>query len=200
MDPSHLLRRAALVPVLGLLLVGGATGPAGAARDAAGGAVVSVQDFSFTASTVTVALGQSVTWQFHAMHTSTSDQGFWDSGMRSSGDYAVAFLDAGTFRYHCSMHPSMTGAVRVPLAAKGSAADGWRLRWSVRASTPPGRRYDVQYRRTGTHSWTSWRTSTAKRSGRFHPVGAGSYLVRARTHQAGVGTSSWSPKRTVTIG
>lgn len=193
MSPSRLLRGAAIAPLLALLLL--AAPPSANAA----GAVVSVQDFSFTPATATVGLGQTVTWQFHAMHTSTSNQRFWDSGMRSSGDFTVGFLDAGTFRYHCSMHPSMTGSVRVPLTATGSAADGWRLRWSVRSSTSADRRFDVQYKRAGTGAWHSFRSATAKRSGRFHPA-AGSYVVRARTRNVGVGTSSWSPKRTVTVG
>ncbi|MBW8750111.1 MAG: hypothetical protein JF565_01650 [Propionibacteriales bacterium] len=183
---------AVLLSVLGLLLVG-PVAPAGAAP-----AVVSVQDFSFTPALVSVGLGETVTWRFHALHTSTSNQRFWDSGERSSGDYVVTFLDAGTFRYHCSMHPSMTGKVRVPMTASAASA-GWKLRWSTRTSTPANRRFDVRFKRVGASSWTAFRSGTAKRAGSFHPARAGSYLVRARTSNVGVGHSAWSPALTVRI-
>lgn len=195
MTPSPRSRRAAvLAPVLGLLLVG-TLAPADAA-----GAVVSVRDFSFTPATVAVAPGQSVTWEFGSLHTTTSDQRFWDSGDRGAGaSYAVAFRDAGTFGYHCTMHPSMTGRVVVPVTATGSAATGWRLRWSVRSSTPSNRRFDVRVKRVGATTWTVFRKATAKRAGLFNPSGRGSYLVRARTRNVGVGASGWSPALTVSI-
>jgi plastocyanin len=194
MTPLRRSRTAAvLVSVLGLLLIG-PVAPAGAAP-----AVVSVQDFSFTSAVVTVGQGETVTWRFHSLHTSTSNQGFWDSGERGGGDYVVTFLDAGTFRYHCSMHPWMTGKVRVPMTASGAASAGWRLRWSTRTSTPSNRRFDVRYKRVGASSWTAFRSGTAKRAGSFHPARAGSYLVRARTSNVGVGHSAWSPALTVRI-
>jgi plastocyanin len=183
------------VPTLFLgMLLALTPAPAGAS-----GVTVSVQDFSFTPSTVAVGLGQTVTWQFHSMHTSTSDQRFWDSGMRSSGGFVVTFRDAGSYAYHCSMHPSMTGRVRVPMTAAGSASDGWRLRWSVRTSTPANRRFDVRFKKVGTSTWTTFRRATAKRAGHFDPAGAGSYLVKARTRNVGVGKSGWSPALTVRI-
>ena len=194
MSPSHALRRAAvLVPLLALFLAV-PLAPAGATS-----ASVSVQDFSFTPATVTVGQGETVTWTFHAMHTSTSDQRFWDSGMRSSGSYVVGFTDAGTFGYHCSMHPFMTGRVRVPLQASGAAASGWRLRWSSRTSTPADRRFDVQVKRAGSTTWTWFRRAAAKGAGFFDPARKGRYVVRARTRHVGVGTSRWSPLLTVQI-
>ena len=194
MTPTRRSRRiAVLSSVLGLLLIG-PTAPAGAAP-----AVVSVQDFSFTPARVGVGLGESVTWTFHSLHTSTSNQGFWSSGERSTGDYVVTFLDAGTFGYHCAMHPSMTGKVRVPITASGSASAGWRLRWSTRTSTPANRRFDVRFKRVGATTWTAFRSGTAKRAGSFHPSRAGSYLVRARTSNVGVGHSGWSPALTVRL-
>jgi hypothetical protein len=160
---------------------------------------VSVQNYSFTPAAVTVAMGQSVTWQFHAMHTTTSNQLFWDSGMRSSGSFVVVFRDAGRFGFHCSMHPSMTGKVHVPMTRTGSSSTGWRMRWSTRTSTPANRRFDVQYKRVGATTWTWFRTGTARRAGMFDPARSGSYLLRARTRNVGVGRSGWSATVTVPI-
>ena len=188
---------AAMVPLLGPFL--GLVVAVVATPAAATSAVVTVQDFSFTPATVTVGQSETVTWAFRALHTTTSNQGFWDSGARASGDYAVTFLDAGTFGYHCSMHPSMTGRVRVPVRATGTAATGWRLRWTARTTTPADRRFDVQVRRSGSSTWTWLRRATARRAAPFDPSRSGSYLVRARTRNVGAGISGWSPPLTVPV-
>jgi plastocyanin len=184
---------AGLVSLLGLALV--APLPAGGTTT-----TVSVQDFSFTPGSVSVGMGQTVTWSFHAMHTTTSNQGFWDSGHRDAGSsYAVRFRDAGTFRYHCSMHPEMTGQVRVPMSRTGRPGAGYHLRWSVRTSTPANRRFDVQFKRAGASAWVSFRHVTTKRTAFFNPARNGTYVFRARTRNVGVGVSSWSPVLSVRI-
>ena len=73
---------------------------------------------AFSPASVTVGLGEPVTWTFQdaIAHTSTSDQGFWDSGTKSGGaTYSRAFTSAGTFAYHCTIHPMMRGKVAVPV-------------------------------------------------------------------------------------
>jgi len=192
-SPRAPRRLAGLASLLGLLLVL----PLAPAR--AADTVVTVQDFSFTPASVRTGLGDTVTWVFLAMHTTTSNQRFWNSGARESGSYRVTFSDAGTFRYHCSMHPFMTGRVSVPVRAAGSATGGWRITWSVRTTTPANRRFDVRVKRVGASSWTSYRSATAKRSGSFDPARAGSYVVEARTRNVGVGASGWSPALTVAV-
>jgi hypothetical protein len=193
MPPRALRRVAALIPLLGLLLVVPLS-PAGASTT-----LVSVQDFSFTPATVTVGMGHTVTWAFHSMHTTTSNQRFWNSGRRSSGTYVVTFRDAGTFAYHCAMHPSMTGRVHVPMKAVASMTGGFTLRWSSRTSTPSNRRFDVAFKRVGATTWSWFRHGSAKRAGHFAPTRAGHYLVRARTRNVGVGASGWTPALTVAI-
>jgi plastocyanin len=57
-----------------------------------------------------------VTWmnQDSVAHTSTSDGAGWDSGIVAPGaQYSVAFNTAGTYTYHCTIHPGMTGTVVV---------------------------------------------------------------------------------------
>jgi hypothetical protein len=147
----------------------------------------------FTPASLKVGLGATVTWSFpDAMaHTTTSTQGFWDSGAKSGGDtYARVFSSSGSFPYRCTFHPSMTGTVRVPVSRSGSAADGWTLRWSSTA----GDTYDVQVRK-GSGSWRALRTDTSAVTASFHRTGT--WSVRART-QAGSSTSGWSPPVKVT--
>jgi plastocyanin len=49
------------------------------------------------------------------MHTTTADSSGWNSGPIQPGQNsgAVYFGAVGTFTYHCSIHPTMTGTVVV---------------------------------------------------------------------------------------
>jgi plastocyanin len=183
---------ALLATLLGLTLVA-PSAPAGATTK-----IVSVTNYAFTPASVTVVLGGAVSWQFHAEHTTTSRQGFWNSGHRMSGSFTYIFVDAGTFAYYCTMHSSMTGQVAVPLTATGTPTTGWTVRWSSRSSTPASIRFDLQYRRVGTTAWVNSRVSTASRSTKFNPARSASYQLRART-RIGSKVSGWSPVRTVKI-
>jgi plastocyanin len=160
--------------------------------------VVVGNDF-FSPGTVKVAVGDSVKWSFEDTHTSTSTQGFWNSGTKNAGQsYSRPFTDSGTYPYYCTIHGMMMhGTVQVPVTASGTASSGYTLRWSSRTGTTSVR-YDVQYKRVGTSTWSSWRTGTASRTGTFNPSGTHSYYVHARTH-IGSHTSSWSPSITVKV-
>jgi plastocyanin len=49
-----------------------------------------------------------------ATHTWTADDGSWDSGSLANGASSThTFGSAGTFAYHCAIHPSMKGTVVV---------------------------------------------------------------------------------------
>ena len=79
-------------------------------------AAVSIKDFAFKPSTVTVKVGQSVTWTHDdsVPHTVTSDAADWDSGNLSKGKtFGHTFEKAGTFTYHCAIHSTMKGTVVV---------------------------------------------------------------------------------------
>lgn len=159
----------------------------------AGGPTVSVADMRFTPASLKVGLGATVTWSFpDAMaHTTTSTQGFWDSGSKSGGDtFQLVFESAGSFPYRCTFHPSMRGSVLVPVFKTGSAAEGWTLRWGTSA----GNTYDVQVRK-GSGAWKKFRTDTTAVTASFQRPGT--WSVRART-RAGSSTSDWSPVVKVT--
>ncbi len=91
-------------------------------RDArAADASVSISNFAFVPASVTVNVGDTVTWtnnQGGVPHTVSSDTGAFDSGtLNGGGTFAQTFGTAGTFAYHCNIHPSMTGSVVVTGAA-----------------------------------------------------------------------------------
>jgi plastocyanin len=159
----------------------------------AASASVTVANMAFSPARVRVGLGETVTWTFQdsIAHTATSDNGFFNTGAASGGaTRTVRFPSAGSFGYHCTFHPMMVGRVSVPMAATGSVGAGWKLRW-LAGTNPKGRSYDVQVRRTGKATWTSFRKRTTTGSGRFDP-GAGSWQARARTVK-GAAMSGWSP-------
>lgn len=70
---------------------------------------------SFSPSVVTVAPGETVTWNFNETHTSTSDSQIgpetWDSGFLSSGTFAHTFQSPGTYPYYCALHSSAGGTL-----------------------------------------------------------------------------------------
>ena len=154
---------------------------------------VTVANVSFGPSRVTVGVGETVTWTFQdsMAHSATSDNGFFNTGLASGGaSRTVRFRSAGKFPYHCMVHPHMVGRVSVPVSATGSAEDGWKLRW-LAGDNPKNRGYDVQVRRKGAKTWTSFRKATTTGSARFDP-GNGAWQVRARTLK-GAARSGWSP-------
>jgi plastocyanin len=77
---------------------------------------VSIKDFAFNPPNATVAPGTTVTWvnNDQAPHTATADDGAFDSGTLQPGQsFSFTFDEAGTYAYHCNIHPDMTATVTV---------------------------------------------------------------------------------------
>ena len=73
---------------------------------------------AFTPPTATVSAGQTVEWIFQDAnpHTVTADDGSFTSpktGLANDKTYSHTFGQAGTYRYHCFIHPQMLGTVVV---------------------------------------------------------------------------------------
>ncbi len=71
---------------------------------------------AFMPDQLNVAVGETVTWTNTdaVAHTSTSDAAGWDSGIVApGGHFSSTFQTAGTFSYHCAIHPGMVGTVVV---------------------------------------------------------------------------------------
>ena len=84
-----------------------------------GSTLVVIRNFAYQASNIRIAAGSSVTWvncedAGTSAHTSTSDQGLWDSPMLQTGEVFTRTFDTpGVFPYHCAPHPFMLGTVTV---------------------------------------------------------------------------------------
>ena len=116
------LRRAALALAL-LLALGLALAPSAALAQTAN--AVTISDFQFTPASLTVPVGTKVTWTNNgpSNHTVTANQGAFDSGALAKGQsFSFTFASAGTFAYHCSIHPFMTGSITVSGAAAAPAS------------------------------------------------------------------------------
>jgi plastocyanin len=77
---------------------------------------VSIANFSFGPSSLSVAKGTTVTWTNNddAPHTVTADDNSFTSGtLNKGGTYSHQFTSSGTVNYHCNIHPMMTASVTV---------------------------------------------------------------------------------------
>ena len=94
---------------------------------------VSIRDFAFSPASVAITAGMTVRWTNNgpSSHTTTSDNGVWGSGTlappggggggggyssrspssvslsasSTGGSFQFTFMQAGTYPYHCAMHP-----------------------------------------------------------------------------------------------
>jgi plastocyanin len=77
---------------------------------------VSVQFAAFGPDRLDVLPGETVVWTntSERTHTVTADDGSFASGdLPGAGTFTHAFDQVGSFAYHCTIHPSMTGEVDV---------------------------------------------------------------------------------------
>ncbi len=75
-----------------------------------------IKDFAFNPASLTVAVGGAATWtnQDTTGHTVTADDGSFDSKTLPNGQtFSQTFSTAGTFAYHCTIHPTMKGTIVV---------------------------------------------------------------------------------------
>jgi plastocyanin len=77
---------------------------------------ISMRNFSYQPASLHVKAGTTVTWTNldEEPHTVTSDAGAFRSGALDTHEaFAFTFRQRGTFRFLCSLHPSMSGTIIV---------------------------------------------------------------------------------------
>lgn len=86
---------------------------------ASGPVPISLKDIAFHPQNVAVHEGQAVRWtnDDDVAHTVTAQSGAtFDSGTLKPGIkafYETTMRNAGTVTYHCTIHPNMTGRIRI---------------------------------------------------------------------------------------
>ena len=86
---------------------------------------VQIQGFAFGPGTLTVAVGDTVTWTNadSAPHTVSAESGAFDSGNLDEGQaFSFTFDTPGTYTYRCDYHSEMTGTIVVQAAAAAPTA------------------------------------------------------------------------------
>jgi plastocyanin len=124
----HFVKAGIRVGIAGVivLLVGLAPTVVGASQRSSGkrqalASLVDVQrvrmvNFAFRPRSLSIPAGTKVRWVVReGTHSTTSNTGLWDSGVLSQGEaFGRVFRKAGTFKYHCTVHPSaMRGIITV---------------------------------------------------------------------------------------
>jgi len=76
---------------------------------------VSIMNFSFNPNGLTVKVGTKVTWTNHdsVTHTVTANQGAFNSPVLPGSSFSFTFTKAGTYAYHCMIHPYMMATIVV---------------------------------------------------------------------------------------
>jgi plastocyanin len=178
---------------------------------------VGVEDFEFDPERVAVQLGDTVRWTNRDVaHTTTSDDadsptplgppgvGWWDSGVLvEDQSFSWDFTAAGTFPYHCEIHPQMRGGVFVPLRIVRLRPRAFAVVWATAIPSDPSLAFDIQRRDPG-GTFSDW-VHTRERTRQVVQVSApGTYSFRARLTRDGggliLGTSLYSPARPITVG
>ena len=96
---------------------GGGGGNSGGTADVVITIVAENGSMSFSPNPANVTVGQRVAWRNSAgqTHTATQNNSSFDTGNINSGSQSAVITmgAAGTFAYHCAIHPSMTGSIVV---------------------------------------------------------------------------------------
>ncbi len=87
----------------------------GAAHAYAEDTSVTIDNFTFAPAELTVKVGTTVTWTNHddIPHTIVSAGKFRSKTLDTDNSFSFTFTAAGDYKYFCSLHPHMTGMIKV---------------------------------------------------------------------------------------
>jgi len=76
---------------------------------------VTIDNFTFSPAELTVKVGTTVTWKNHddIPHTVVSAGKFRSKTLDTDDSFSFTFTAAGDYKYFCSLHPHMTGMIKV---------------------------------------------------------------------------------------
>jgi plastocyanin len=106
---------------------------------AASDPAVTISDFKFGPSSVTIHVGDTVTWTNAGptAHTATANDHSFDTGvLQKGGSGSHTFTQAGTFAYICSIHPFMHGTIVVIANAAATTPSTAKTTATTTTTTP----------------------------------------------------------------
>lgn len=76
---------------------------------------ISIDNFTFSPASVTVKVGDTVTWtnRDDIPHAIVSAGKFRSKALDTDNSFSFTFTTAGDYPYFCSLHPHMTGTIKV---------------------------------------------------------------------------------------
>jgi plastocyanin len=76
---------------------------------------VTIDNFTFTPAELKVKVGDTVTWSNHddIPHVVVAAGKFRSKTLDTDDSFSFTFTAAGDYRYFCSLHPHMTGTIKV---------------------------------------------------------------------------------------
>ena len=76
---------------------------------------VHIDNFSFNPAQLDIKVGTTVTWtnRDDIPHTVVCPSKFRSKPMDTDGTFSFTFTEAGEYKYFCSLHPHMTGSIKV---------------------------------------------------------------------------------------
>jgi plastocyanin len=118
------VKRTLVSTAIATILAIGLCAPAATARPAVGsgggsGVVkIKIKDSGtrrFVPRSVTVERGTKIRWvnAGSLSHTTTANGGGWDARLDPGETFTRKFRRSGTFAFHCTIHPTMTGTITV---------------------------------------------------------------------------------------
>jgi plastocyanin len=158
-----------------------------------------ISNFSFAPDPVTIPVGGSVKWtnDDNATHTVTADDGSFDSGFTSlHGTFTRTFTQAGTFAYHCNVHSSMQGTVKVEAATTTTTAAPTTTTTAAPTTTTTARATTT----TVPSSTTQPPSTTTGAAGTTAPTSPGSVPPKAPSPKPTAPTTTRAPADPTTTG
>ncbi len=76
---------------------------------------VTIDNFTFAPMELKLKVGDTVTWTNHddIPHTIVSAGKFRSKTLDTDDSFTFTFVAAGDYKYFCSLHPHMTGSIKV---------------------------------------------------------------------------------------
>jgi plastocyanin len=79
---------------------------------------ITIRDFAFAPTTLTIAAGTKVTWsnsdeEPHTVMSADGGATFKSPALDTDDKFAFTFDKPGTYKYFCSIHPHMVGTIVV---------------------------------------------------------------------------------------